>query len=161
MQQQNVSNNWYRGREGVSILLAIVITAVVLVIGVTVSNVVLGEITIGRTADDSLIAFYAANSGMERALLYCRRQYAGGGTFTFDPGNDGLVWNSYENEGNRFLNATPPQAAWRITGTCGPGGGTADITATGLYPCEPMGTPHQPCEVGQEEVSRRSLQATY
>ncbi|GAI23960.1 unnamed protein product [marine sediment metagenome] len=55
-------------QKGVSLLLTILIMAALLAIAIGVTRLSLGEIKLIRDIPNSLIAYYAADSGIERAL---------------------------------------------------------------------------------------------
>jgi Tfp pilus assembly protein PilX len=55
-------------QKGVSLLITLLIMAAILAIALGVSRLSLGEIKISRNTPNSLIAYYAAESGIERAL---------------------------------------------------------------------------------------------
>jgi Tfp pilus assembly protein PilX len=55
-------------QKGVSLYLALLIMAVILSIGLGVSAILLGQIKVIRGMGDSVVAFYAADTGIERAL---------------------------------------------------------------------------------------------
>jgi len=55
-------------QKGVSLLITLLIMAAILAIALGVSRLSLGEIKISRDAPKSLIAYYAAESGVEWAL---------------------------------------------------------------------------------------------
>ncbi len=60
----NNNNN----QKGVSLLLTLLIMAALLVIAIGVARLSLGEIKLIRNIPSSLITYYAADSGIERAL---------------------------------------------------------------------------------------------
>ena len=55
-------------QTGVSLLLTILVMAAILTIAVAVSRLSVGEIRLSRESVNSLVAFYAGESGVERAL---------------------------------------------------------------------------------------------
>lgn len=55
-------------QKGVSLLITILIMSAVLSIAIGLSSLSAGEIRLGRQSPDSLIAFYAAESGVEWAM---------------------------------------------------------------------------------------------
>lgn len=63
-------------QKGVSLLLTLLITAVILVIAFGVSRLTLGEIKLTRDISKSIIAYYGADSGIERAVY---EERVGGG----------------------------------------------------------------------------------
>lgn len=62
--------------KGVAILLSILILAAILTIALGVSNLMIGEIKMSREAPKSLMAYYAAEAGIER-VLYDHRKGVG------------------------------------------------------------------------------------
>ncbi len=67
--------------RGASILFAILILATILAIAFGVSTLTIGEIRISREAPKSLLAYCAAEAGIERALYDDRK---GGGAINID-----------------------------------------------------------------------------
>lgn len=60
--------------RGVTLLIAVVVTLAVLMIAIGVFALLVDEIRFSRTAEDSLTAFYAADSGVECALFWDRNE---------------------------------------------------------------------------------------
>ena len=60
--------------KGASLLLTFLIMAALLSIAIGVSRLSLGEIKLGRNIPNSLVAYYAAESGIEQALYRDRAQ---------------------------------------------------------------------------------------
>ena len=56
-------------QKGVILFLAIVIMAILLSIGLGISTILMSQIAITRSIGNSVIAFYAADTGIERVLL--------------------------------------------------------------------------------------------
>jgi hypothetical protein len=65
-----------KSNKGASLLLTFLIITALLSIAIGVSRLSLGEIKLGRNIPNSLVAYYAAESGIERALYEDRH---GGG----------------------------------------------------------------------------------
>lgn len=63
-------------KRGVALLLVIVILSAMLSVSIGIFNVVLGELLISGEIADSFIAFYAADTGIERMLYRDRVQNA-------------------------------------------------------------------------------------
>lgn len=63
--------------KGVSLILTLLIMAALLAIAFGVSRLTMGEIRLGRDISKSLIAYYAAEAGIERAIY---EERIGGGT---------------------------------------------------------------------------------
>lgn len=61
---QNFSN-----QEGISLLLAILVLALVLGAALGISTILLQEIKMARATGNSIIAFYAAETGIEQVLM--------------------------------------------------------------------------------------------
>ena len=57
-----------KSNRGVSLYLALLIMAILLSIGLGISAILFGQIKIIRGIGDSVVAFYAADTGIERAL---------------------------------------------------------------------------------------------
>lgn len=55
--------------KGISLYIAFVIVAILLVIGFGMSVILISQIKMLRGMGDSVVAFYAANTGIERALF--------------------------------------------------------------------------------------------
>ncbi|MEK7510299.1 MAG: pilus assembly PilX N-terminal domain-containing protein [Patescibacteria group bacterium] len=60
--------NKYNPEKGVSIFLAIVVTATLLGIGVGITSILVEQMATLRSVGDSVLAFYAADGGIERVL---------------------------------------------------------------------------------------------
>ncbi|MBI2450411.1 MAG: hypothetical protein HYV47_02660 [Candidatus Nealsonbacteria bacterium] len=56
-------------QAGVSIYLAVVIMAAILAIAFGISTIFLGQVEVNRSMGYSVIAFYAADAGIERILM--------------------------------------------------------------------------------------------
>jgi hypothetical protein len=56
-------------QKGVSILLSLLVMTAILSIAFGVSKLVIGEIKIGRDISRSVVAYYAADSAVERAIF--------------------------------------------------------------------------------------------
>lgn len=71
----------HKKQKGFSILLTILIMAALLVVAVSVSRLSVGEMKLSRDIEKSLIAYYAADAGIEAAIYYERSVLGGiGGT---------------------------------------------------------------------------------
>ncbi|MBM2817477.1 MAG: seg [Parcubacteria group bacterium] len=62
--------------QGFAMLFSVLISSLLVVIGLSIFNITLKELTISTSARESQIAFYAANSGMECALYWDLTQNA-------------------------------------------------------------------------------------
>lgn len=60
-------NGW--GQKGVALYLALLIMAILLSIGIALSVILMGQMKMIRGMGDSVTAFYAADTGIEEALL--------------------------------------------------------------------------------------------
>lgn len=77
--------------RGVSLLLTLLIMAALLAIGLGVSRLSVGEIKITREVPKSIIAYYAAEAGVERAIY---EERVGGGASTTPECSQALDNNS-------------------------------------------------------------------
>ena len=74
--------------KGASLYLALMLLSIILGIFLGLSSLLLGQIKMFRSVEESVIAFYAADTGIERNLFEVREAYtdiplfAGGATFT-------------------------------------------------------------------------------
>jgi len=59
-----------QGQRGVILFLAVVIMAILLSIGLGISAILIGQIRMVRDIGNSVKAFYAADTGIEKALLF-------------------------------------------------------------------------------------------
>lgn len=66
---KNKNLNSQKGTQGVSLYIAFMIMSVLLVIAFGMSTILLGQMKMIRGMGDSVIAFYAADTGIERELL--------------------------------------------------------------------------------------------
>ncbi|MFH1451251.1 MAG: pilus assembly PilX N-terminal domain-containing protein [bacterium] len=55
-------------KKGVSVYLAILVMSILLAIGIGVTTIILGQARMIRSMGDSVIAFYAADTGIENVL---------------------------------------------------------------------------------------------
>ena len=65
--------NNYKQKRGVSILLTFLVLATIFVIALGISGLMLGETKMSREVPRSLRAYYAAESGVEKALYDARK----------------------------------------------------------------------------------------
>lgn len=61
-------------RRGMTLLLAVVVTSLLLTIGISIMNITFKELVLSSTGRESQFAFYAADSGLECALYWDRNQ---------------------------------------------------------------------------------------
>ena len=74
-------NKIYKNYEkGVSLIMTIFIMTIMLAIVLSIGILLYSQIKILRNIGDSVVAFYAADSGVEKVLYYDRRQIPVGGT---------------------------------------------------------------------------------
>ena len=59
----------FKPQKGVALYLALLIMAILLSIGLALSVILMGQMRMIRGMGDSVIAFYAADTGIEKALL--------------------------------------------------------------------------------------------
>jgi len=113
-------------QKGVAIYLAIVIMAVILSIGVGLSAILIDQIRVFQRIGDSVVAIYAADTGIERAL-YENNKIAPilpGGLLSCAPSSCFLDLN------NNGQDATDPTYTVQVVG---PGSGTCPATATKCF----------------------------
>ena len=75
---KNINNN----QKGSSLLLTVLIMAAIVSIAIGVSRLSLREIVLTRDVSKSLIAYYAAEAGIEAAIFYDRSVVGGDSSFT-------------------------------------------------------------------------------
>jgi hypothetical protein len=71
-------------QKGVSLLLTLLIMSAILTIAIGISTINIGEITITRESPHSLVAFYAGETGVERALYEDRVNSMATHSYQFD-----------------------------------------------------------------------------
>lgn len=59
----------FQKQKGISLYLALVIMSILLSIALGLSSILLGQSTIVKETGDSVLAFYAADAGIEQALI--------------------------------------------------------------------------------------------
>ena len=65
---KNLKNN----HSGVVLIMSLMILAVMIISVVALSRVIVGEVKMTRNSDNSIVAFYAAETGVEKALYYLK-----------------------------------------------------------------------------------------
>lgn len=65
---KNLQNN----QSGVVLIMSLMILLVMVISVIALSRVIVGEVKMTRNSDNSIIAFYAAESGIEQALYYLK-----------------------------------------------------------------------------------------
>lgn len=83
--RQMICNNFQKNR-GYTLLFAILVSALVLAIGISILNINKKEFLLSSGARDSSAAFYAADSGLECAIYADSNGHVGGDVF--NPGSD-------------------------------------------------------------------------
>lgn len=73
------NNNVFKNNRGVSLIIIFFILTIILAIVLSISVILYGQIKIIRNIGDSVVAFYAADSGVEKTLYYDRQQVPLGG----------------------------------------------------------------------------------
>lgn len=67
-------NNFYKNKErGVSLIITFFILTIILAVVLSISVLLYGQVKIIRNIGNSIVAFYAADSGVEKALYYDRK----------------------------------------------------------------------------------------
>lgn len=69
IKNSNIQHSTFNIQRGVSLYLAVLIMAIFLSIGLTISTILIGQISTIKGMGDSVIAFYAADTGIEKVLL--------------------------------------------------------------------------------------------
>lgn len=59
-------------QSGVVLIMSLMILVVMIISVIALSRVIVGEVKMARNSDNSIVAFYAAESGVERALYYLK-----------------------------------------------------------------------------------------
>lgn len=83
----SMSKMHYTQKRGFTVLIAILVAAIVLAIGLSILGVVLKQLKLAGIARESEVAFHAANAGVECARYYDISE-TGGNTFDV-PGDNG------------------------------------------------------------------------
>lgn len=82
----------FKNREkGVSLIITFFILTIILAVVISISTLLYGQVKITRNIGNSVVAFYAADSGVEKVLYYDRKQTPADGIrglcYMFDPNN--------------------------------------------------------------------------
>ncbi len=64
--------NFKNNQSGVVLIMSLMILLVMIISVIALSRVIVGEVKMTRNSDNSIIAFYAAESGVEKALYYLK-----------------------------------------------------------------------------------------
>ena len=120
--------------RGFAMLFSVLISSLLVVIGLSIFNITLKELTISTSARESQIAFYAANSGMECALYWDLKEnafakstddYARVASMTPQPTCNGFdINNSPYKSGQKIITSTSDIQVTDSSGSC------FDITIT-------------------------------
>ena len=86
-------------QKGISLLLSLLIITVISAIAFAVSRLSIGQIKLSRDISKSIIAYFAADSGIERAL-YDERQEGGARDFNSCIDIQGKICYAVEVKGN-------------------------------------------------------------
>lgn len=78
-------NTYFSDNRGITIYIAVTITAALILVSFSIINITLKQITLSSTGRDSQAAFYAADSGIECALYWNLRNPTNPGFSAFDP----------------------------------------------------------------------------
>jgi Tfp pilus assembly protein PilX len=129
---------------GVTLFIAMVITATLLLISAGVVAIAVKEANISNVAKNSQVAFYAADSGVECALYWMAKNPQPSGT-TVSCGGSSTVYNGLP---FTFNVTTPYCTTITVTSL---GGGKTQIESRG----------HNTCTVGGTNRVERALRVTY
>ena len=66
------SNKINKNEKGVILVMAMMILALMMTSVLALSKIIRGEINMTRNIDNSIIAFYVAESGIEKSLYYIK-----------------------------------------------------------------------------------------
>ncbi len=61
-------------KEGIILVLTLILTSILLTVSISFGVLIISDIRQAKLIDDSIVAYYAADSGLERALFLLRRQ---------------------------------------------------------------------------------------
>lgn len=101
--------------RGVALYLAIMIMFILLAIGLGISTIIVSQMKMIRGMGDSVIAFYAADTGIDKTIFYDNKVIPSGGT-----------------RGLCYMNTScpAPDCDWTCTGCGESGGDCGDTTCT-------------------------------
>lgn len=74
-----MNNKFLKEKGAVALVLTILIASILLAISLTVANLVIQQSVTTRLIQESIIAYQAADSGIEYALYSAKKVYKGGG----------------------------------------------------------------------------------
>ena len=123
-------------REGITLLLVIILLSAIMSVGLGIFNVVIGELRISGEVSDSFIAFYAADQGIERTLYQDRVLHS----ICATPGQDCFTDTDVPVESQACYTARVSKVA-----------STTDIVVAGQYRCGP----------NPSRVVKRGFELTY
>jgi len=78
-------NTHFQDKRGITIYIAVTITAALILVSFSIINITLKQISLSSAGRDSQAAFYAADSGIECALFWNLRNPTNPGFSAFDP----------------------------------------------------------------------------
>ena len=91
-------------QKGISLYFAVLIMGILLSIGLTISVISVGQMRLAKGMGDSVIAFYAADTGIEKVLLNRASPTSISGTLengasytvtVYSPGTEGCIADNY------------------------------------------------------------------
>jgi hypothetical protein len=99
-------------QKGVAIFLAIMITSILLAIGLGLTVIIISQVKLMNNIGDSVVALYAADTGIEHSLYNKRIEEEGSGVFSDDqPIGPAVYIVSY------FYDVNTDEGYWTSTGT--------------------------------------------
>ncbi len=141
-------------KQGVTLLLAIFIGSLALTLGIGVFTLLYGELGFSGTSKDSLVAFFAADSGIECALYWDIRQnaFSTSTTATITCDNDTATVGGASGFSSFVVAFSDGSCA---TVTVSKGGGLTTITSLG------QNTGDSSCRSQSTRVVQRGLEVSY
>ena len=155
---------YMKTNKGVTLLISIITTSVLLLVSFVVANVALKQLILAYSGEQSQYSFYNAETGIECAV-YWDSHYGGGGS-AFDPSTEGSVNcvgqtfvtdSPYSLIGGGGLDSTKfftinfsPHGCVTVEVVKGSGGGTT-IESRGYNNCDP----------GADRKFERAIRVTY
>lgn len=114
-------------QRGFTLLLAALVSALVLILGVSIFELVQREVSLSGLGRDSQFAFYAADTAAECALYWdVRLAYFSSSTPYVTPSCDGTSWS----EVSGSVGALPYTISFRLENLFGANGNCADVSVT-------------------------------
>lgn len=121
MNRKSEIQNLKSRKQGITLLLVIILLSAIMSISLGIFNIVMGELRISGEISDSFIAFYAADQGIEN-ILYLDRNAR---TICQTPGP------------NCFTEAKDVESGGCYAARASKIGSTTDIVVAGQYRCGP------------------------